>query len=233
MPIPENIRSTRCLGVLLLAALLLSAAPAWCEESTMDDKEPLAALVEPINVEQARLIRDPHTTVTRLPTPFLRNGLIFQFDWRGPYKIVSGTIGYTRQNNAIYFLAASPNNFDQLIANASLTIDTDEQRLSYAVTRLAVTRRFDETYRILDKFDDLTLLPDAAPEAQARAREMRARYSTRIVPPHVEADGSGWRVPVFVLVGDDLCLDTVIIARDGTSRVERVVLEAHTLMLPK
>lgn len=199
----------------------------------MDDKEPLAALVEPINVEQARLIRDPRTTVTRLPTPFLRNGLIFQFDWRGPYKIVSGTIGYTRQNNAIYFLAASPSNFDNLIAHASVTIDTDEQRLSYAITRLEVTRRFDETYRILGQFDDMTLLPDAPPEAQARAREMRTRYSSRIVPPHVEADGSGWRVPVFVLVGDDLCLDTVIIGRDGTSRVERTVLEAHTQMLPR
>src|SRR5262249_33359652 len=161
MPIPGNIKSTRCLGVLLLAALLLlSVAPAWCEESTMDDKEPLAALVEPINVEQARLIRDPRTTVTRLPTPFLRNGLIFQFDWRGPYKIVSGTIGYTRQNNATYFLAASPDNFDHLIANANVTIDTDEQRLSYALTRLAVTRRFDETYRILQQFNDITLLPD-------------------------------------------------------------------------
>jgi hypothetical protein len=198
----------------------------------MDDKEPLANLVEPVNAEQARLIRDPRTTVTRLPTPFLRNGLIFRFDWRGPYKIVSGTIGYTRQNNAIYFLAASPENFDRLIAVANVAIETDEQRLSYALTRLEVTRRFDETYRILNRYDDMALLPDAPPEAQARARDMHSKYADRIVPARVEADGPGWRVPVFVLAEDNLCLDTVLIARDGTSRVERTLLEAHTLMLP-
>lgn len=198
----------------------------------MDDKEPLANLVEPVNAEQARLIRDPRTTVTRLPTPFLRNGLIFQFDWRGPYKIVSGTIGYTRQNNAIYFLAASPENFDRLIAVANVAIETDEQRLSYALTRLEVTRRFDETYQILNRYDDMALLPDAPPEAQARARDMRTKYADRIVPARVEADGPGWRVPVFVLAEDNLCLDTVLIARDGTSRVERTVLEPHSLMLP-
>ena len=198
----------------------------------MSDREPLATLVEPVNANQAQLIRDPRTTVTRLATPFLQGGLIFRFDWRGPYKIVSGTIGYARQNNAIYFLAASPENFDRLIAAANVVIETDEQRLSYALTRLEVTRRFDETYRILNWFDDMELLPDAPAEAQARDREMRTRYAPRIAPPHVEADGSGWRVRVFVLAGDDLCLDTVMIARDGTSRVERTVLEAHTLMLP-
>jgi hypothetical protein len=78
----------------------------------------------------------------------------------------------------------------------------------------------------------MKLLPDAPPEAQARARDMRTRYAPLIMPPHVEADGPGWRVSVFVLSEDNLCLDTVLIARDGTSRVERTVLEGHTLMLP-
>ena len=31
------------------------------------------------------LIRDPQTTVRRLNTPFLIDGLIFQVDWHGPY----------------------------------------------------------------------------------------------------------------------------------------------------
>lgn len=198
----------------------------------MDDKVPLAALVEPVNANQAQLIRDPRTTVTRLPTPFLRNGLIFRFDWWGPYKIVAGTIGYTRHNNAIYFLAGSAENFDRLIANATVLIDTDEQRLAYALTRLEATRSFARPYLVLERFDDMKLVPDAPPEAQARAREMRTRYANRIVPPRVESDGSGWRIPVFVLAGDDLCLNTVLIARDGTSRVERTVLEARTFMVP-
>ena len=105
----------------------------------MDDKEPLAALVEPVDANQARLIRDPRTTVTRLPTSFLRDALIFRFDWWGPYKIVAGTIGYTRHDNAIYFLAGSAENFDRLIANAKGR-STPTERLSYAMTRLEATR---------------------------------------------------------------------------------------------
>jgi hypothetical protein len=198
----------------------------------MDDREPLATLVEPVNASQAQLIRDPRTTVRRLVTPFLQGGLIFRFDWRGPYKIVSGTIGYTRQNNAIYFLAASPENLDRLIAATRVVIETDEQRLSYALTRLEATRRFDETHRVLNRFEDMELLSDAPPAAQARAKEMRARYAPLIAPPYVDADRHGWQVRVFVLAGDDLCLDTVMIGRDGTSRMKRTVLEAHTLMLP-
>jgi hypothetical protein len=231
MPIPVHTRRVRCLAVLLFAALLAPAAAPF-KESTMDDKEPLAALVEPVDANQARLIRDPRTTVTRLPTSFLRDALIFRFDWWGPYKIVAGTIGYTRHDNAIYFLAGSAENFDRLIANARVMIDTDEQRLSYAMTRLEATRSFARTYLVLERFEDMKLLPDAPPEAQARARDMRTRYAPLITPPHVEADGPGWRVSVFVLSEDNLCLDTVLIARDGTSRVERTVLEAHTLMLP-
>ena len=85
MRIQGNTRRARCLGALLFAALPASAAPAPTsfQERQMDDKEPLANLVEPVNAEQARLIRDPRTTVTRLPTPFLRNGLIFRLTGAG------------------------------------------------------------------------------------------------------------------------------------------------------
>jgi hypothetical protein len=77
----------------------------------------------------------------------------------------------------------------------------------------------------------MKLPPDAPPEAQARARDMHAlRASHRAAPRG--SGRSGLRVPVFVLSEDNLCLDTVLIARDGTSRVERTVLEAHTLLLP-
>src|SRR5215472_1394302 len=81
-------RRTPAGGPRLLAACALtvgagagSAQIAPQQEATMSDRDPLAQLVEPINAEVARLIRDPASTVQRLDTPFLRHGLIFRIDW--------------------------------------------------------------------------------------------------------------------------------------------------------
>ena len=57
-----------------------SAQIAPQQEATMSDRTPLAQLVEPINAEVARLIRDPATIIERLDTPFLRDGLIFRIE---------------------------------------------------------------------------------------------------------------------------------------------------------
>ena len=72
----------------------------------MSDRNPLAQLVEPINAEVARLIRDQATTIQRLDTPFLRHGLIFRIDWYGPHKPVSVTIG--GRNAEVLYAGSAP-----------------------------------------------------------------------------------------------------------------------------
>ena len=75
--------------------------------------------------------------MTQLPTSFLRDALIFKFDWWGPYKIVAGTIGYTRHEQCDLLPGGEcgelrpPDRQPQRVM-----IDTNEQRLSYALTRL-------------------------------------------------------------------------------------------------
>ena len=169
--------------------------------------------------------------MTQLPTWFPRDALIFRFDWWGPYKIVARTIGYTRHDNAIYFLGGSAEDFDRLIANARVMIDTDEQRLSYAMTRLEATRSFARTYLVLERFEDMKLLP----ESNRRRRHTRETCYTLRASHRAAPRGSGRSG----LTGPGICaVRRQSVSRhradraDGTSRVERTVLEAHTLMLP-
>ncbi len=238
MPRTRPPRRTRNPSGAVLAAIMTmligtAASQPFQREQAMDDKTVLANLVEPVNPNQAELIRRPATKVLRLPVPFLQRGLIFRFDWDGPYRTISGTIGFARPGNTIHFLAAQPAEFDALVAQAGLVIDTEQQRLDYALTRLEVTRRFDQTFTVLRSFDQLRLMTDPTPEVAERFKTIQKAYAAKIKPPVVERVGAGWVVPVYVMVGDDLCLYTVTIAADGRSAHSRTVLEAHTLMLLK
>ena len=97
----------------------------------MSDRDPLAQLVEPINAEVARMIRDPATTVG---TPATRrsccDGLIFRIEWRGPYKPVTLTIGYARQDNFTVLLPTNTAGFQELVAEGRRDAGSDEQRVA-------------------------------------------------------------------------------------------------------
>jgi hypothetical protein len=200
----------------------------------MDDRTPLARLLEAEHPEVARLIRDPATTVTRLPTPFLRDGLIFRIEWFGPHRPVTLTAGWARPGGGLtVLLAANPDGFDALAKRAGVALETEAQRVAYAVTRLEVTRRFDETFKVLHGFDDLRPMANPDPPQAARLRALAAEWPPRIEPPRSAPAESGWIVPVYVLSRNDLCLFTVAIRHDGTAAVTKSMLEADTPLLPR
>ena len=197
----------------------------------MDDKEPLAALVEPADANQARLIRDPRTTVTQLPTSFLRDAL--------SSNSTGGSVQDRGRNDRLHAARQcgllSGGECGELRPPDRQRKGHDRHQRAAAILCIDAAR------------GDAKLCPNISCPGAVRRYETAAGRSTGgagtrarhayalcplIMPPHVEADGPGWRVSVFVLSEDNLCLDTVLIARDGTSRVERTVLEAHTLMLP-
>lgn len=218
--------------VLSLMPMAAQAAGPTMKEMRMDDRAPLAGLVEPINPDLARLIRDPATTVSRMPTPFLQHGLIFRVDWRGPHKPVAFTVGWAQPGNFTVLLSGNVPGFNELVTKAGMSLNSEEDIVSYAVTELEATRRFDETFKILHSFNDLRLMAGPTPAAQDRYRQIKAAYEARIEPPQSQSTSNGWDVPVYVLVRNDLCLFVVSIARDGTSTVKKTVLEANTPLLP-
>jgi hypothetical protein len=224
--------------------LMLSAAPVDAgltdayqqtftphQEAAMDDRANLARLVEPLNAEAARLIRDPDTTVERMATPFLRDGVIFLVVYNGRFKPVGFTVGYARAGNFTVLLPVNPAGFNELVAKAGVSMETNALRLSYAVAELEATRRFDETFSVLHRFDDLRLVPSPTAEEEARSREIKQKYEHRIGLPQTSGNGP-WELPIYVLSRNDLCLFTVTIEPDGTSKVSKTVLEANTPMLP-
>ena len=197
----------------------------------MSDRTPLAELVEPINAEVARLIRDPATEVRRLDTPFLRQGLIFRIDWHGPYKPLTVTIGYARQDNFVVLLPTNTAGFQELVAKAGVSLDSDEQRVAFAVTELETTRRFDETFVVLRSLQDLRLMANPTEEDQQRFRAIRQKYEPVIRLPRTDGNGP-WIMPIHVLSGNDLCLFTVTLDSAGNSTITRQVLEADAPLLP-
>ena len=143
----------------------------------MSDRVPLAQLVEPINAE---VRTDDPGSGQQDPPPeyaFLLQGLIFRVDWYGPHKPFSVTIGYARQDNFIVLLPANTTGFHELVAKAGLVLDTDEQRVAFAVTELETTHRFDETFMVLRSFDDLRpwqIRPTGSTEVPHNQTEVRA-----------------------------------------------------------
>lgn len=216
---------------LLLAVHAHSAQIARQQEATMSDRTPLAQLVEPINAEVARMIRDPATIIERLDTPFLRDGLIFRIEWRGPYKPIGLTVGYARQDNFTALLPTNTAGVQELVEKAGAVLDSDEQRVAFAVTELETTRRFDETFRVLRSFDDLRLMANPTAPDEARFRAIRQKYESMIRLPRTDGPGP-WKMPVYVLSRNDLCLFTVTLDSAGNSTVTQAVLEANTPLLP-
>jgi hypothetical protein len=201
------------------------------QEVVMSDRIPLAQLVEPLNAELARIIRDKDTEVHRLDTPFLLQGLIFRVDWYGPNTPFSMTVGYARRDNHVVLLAANKPGFDELVAKAVLTLDSEEQRIALAVTELEVTRRFEETFVVLRSFGDLRPVPTPTAEEEERIRAIRRKYEPLIQLPRAAGNGP-WTMPIYVLSQDELCLFTVTLDVAGGTTIVKTVLEAHTPLLP-
>jgi hypothetical protein len=201
------------------------------QETAMDDRENLARLVGPLDAESALQIRHPNTTVERMATPFLRNGLIFLVTYNGPYKPIGFTVGYARAGNFTVLLPANPAGFNELVAKAGASLETNALRVSYAVAELESTRRFNEVFMVLRTFADLRLVPSPTPEEQLRFHEIKAKYEHRIGLPQTSGNGP-WELPVYVLSQHDLCLFTVTINPDATSKVSKAVLEENTPWLP-
>lgn len=227
---------TAVMMVRMLAAwaLLAAAEPVPLplqQEDVMSDRVPLARLVEPLNAEIARMIRDPDTEVHRLKTPFLAQGLIFRIDWSGPNKPFSLTIGYARRDNFTVLLPANTAGFNELVAKAGVVLDSDQQRVALAVTELETTRRFDETFVVLRSFEDLRLMANPTEQDQQRFREIRQKYGPVIRLPRAEGGGP-WELPIYVLSRNDLCLFTVTLDPSGKSTVAQEVLVANTPLLP-
>lgn len=197
----------------------------------MDDRSSLAMLLDPVQPEAARMVRDSRTTVRRVPTPFLRNGLIFRVDHALPQRKVVFTVGYARPENFVVLLADNAEGFQALVARASPLVETHEQRLAYAVAWLETTRRFDRSFAILKSFSDLRPVANPNPEQRLALQALRAKYEALIaLPPPGRA--APWVLPVYALQQNDLVLFSVTIQANGTGSLARAVLEANTPLLP-
>jgi hypothetical protein len=211
-------------AVLLVVPQAAATSPATGEEVTMDDRNNLARLVAPLNPDTARLIHHENTSVERLPTPFLLKGLIFRVIHRGKHKPVGFTVGYARAENYTALLATNPAAFQNVALKAGVRLDTPPLRLSYAVTLLETTRRFDRAFNIVRDAQDLRIVPNASPEETARFAALKDKYRTLLKLPEARGEPP-WSLPIFAIVDTDLCRFDITLHADGRFGLERTVLE--------
>ena len=227
-----TMKGRRVAATALLAAWAGgSPAAAAQRETQMNDRTSLATLLDPVQPEAARIVRDERTTIRRVPAPFLRQGLIFRADHELPQRPITFTVGYARPSNFIVLLADNQEGFQSLVAQAGAAIETHEQRLAYAITWLETTRRFDQIFVVLKSFADLRPMADPNAGQRQSLQALRGKYENLIGLP-VPGGSPPWTLPIYALQRNDLALFTVTIRGDGTGSVTRAVLEANTPLLP-
>lgn len=197
----------------------------------MNDRASLAMLLDPVQPEAARIVRDARTTIHRIPAPFLRQGLIFRVDHALPQRPMTFTVGYARPGNTVILLADNPAGFQSLVAQAGAVVETHEQRLAYALAWLETTRRFDQSFAVLKSFGDLRPMANPAPDQQLALQALRRKYEGLITLP-APRQSAPWTLPLYVLQRNDLVLFTATIQADGAGSMSRTVLEANTPLLP-
>jgi hypothetical protein len=213
-------------GAAAAATAAGAAAADLNREVTMDDRSNLARLVAPLNAEAGRLIDDEATVVERLPTPFLLRGLIFKVIHRAKHKPIGFAVGYAVPDNFTVLLAGDPKAFQAIAAKSGVRLDVPPLRISYAVTMLETTRRFDIGFGIIRDVKDLRLINAATPEEKTRFEALREKYRTVLKLP----DGRGeppWSLPIFAIVGPDLCRFDVTLHEEGRFELEKTVLEEN------
>ncbi len=188
-------------------------------------------LLDTVQPEAARMVRDSRTTVRRVPTPFLRNGLIFRADHALPQRTVAFTVGYARPENFIVLLSDNVPGFQTLVARAGALVDTHEQRLAYALAWIETTRRFDRSFVVLKSFSDLRPMANPSPDQRQALQALRAKYEPLIaLPPPLGA--APWVLPIYALDENSLVLLTVTIQASGAGSLSRAVMDANTPLLP-
>jgi hypothetical protein len=192
-------------------------------EVTEAERNDLAKRAAHIGKEASDLVRDEKSRVTKLPTPFFRDGAIYRVTSNMRSRPVVFTIGLAGRD-FVEMLAANPPNFFRLAANAGLSLGSPEFRVQYAEVFLETTRDFRQRFQILKSASEIELVPNATQEEKARHIALLEKYDSTIRPPHVSPIAPS-EVVVYAIAGQDLHEMRLKISNDGAITQSHTALE--------
>jgi hypothetical protein len=214
-------------AVVLLFCLLALAGQtndAQKKGLVMMDKEKLAQRVELVSKELAAVTRADRTTIEQIETPFFRRGAIYRVVHLGEFRPMAFTVGIAEPDFTT-LLPLNPKGFAELAGKAEFRLpDSSKEQLRYVVTFLETTRSFSENFRILQKFDDIELIPNPTDEEKQAYESLKAKYASAIQPPNFTGDV---QVTAFAVKRRNLVKINARFSADGNIETTETILEEN------
>lgn len=216
--------------IVLLPSFACLRGDAQKKGLAMIDKEELARRIEPISDGLAPLVKLEETKIEQIETPFFKHGDIYRVIYLGGSHPIVFTVG-TTETDFTTMLPLNPKGFMELKDKAGLrSFETNKEALKYVVTFLETTRSFSENFRIIEKFDDIDLIPKPTEEEKQKYEDLKEKLATVIQPPKISGS-SPWEATIFAIKRRSLVKINAKLSSDGNIETTETVLE-ETLPIP-
>lgn len=210
--------------MILLPSFACLQSDAQKKGLAMIDKEELARRIEPISDGLAPIVRLEATEIKQTETPFFKHGEIYRVIYLGGSHPIVFTVG-TAQSDFTTMLPLNPKGFMELKEKAGLRkFESNKEALKYVVTFLETTRSFSENFLIIEKFDDIDLIPKPTDEEKQKYETLKGKFATIIQPPQISGN-SPWEVTVFVIKQRSLVKINAKLSGDGNIETTETILE--------
>lgn len=187
------------------------------------DKAKLAQKIETVSKELADITRSERSKIEQIDTPFLKNGLIFRIIHLGEYRPMGFTVGVAEPEFTV-LLPLNPKGFSDLMEKGGFTeLHSSESHLQYALVFLETTGSFSENFRIIEKFEDIELIPKPTEDEEKRYGELNDKYSSIIKAPKISDN----IVTVYAIKQRNLVKITINVSSAGEIEKLESVMEEN------
>lgn len=210
--------------IVLLPSFACLRSDAQKKGLVMIDKEELARRIEPISDGLAPIVRLEAAKIERVETPFFKHGEIYSVIYLGGSHPIVFTVG-TAESDFTTMLPLNPKGFMELKEKAGLRkFESNKEALQYVVTFLKTTRSFSENFLIIEKFDDIDLIPKPTEEEKQRYETLKGKFASVIQSPQISGNAP-WEVTVFVIKQRSLIKINAELSAAGNIETTETVLE--------
>jgi hypothetical protein len=183
------------------------------QEIDRGTKEALASALEGEHPENARMVRDPRTTVTRYPLGLLPTASILRVYYPLPHHPIVFMAGL--HSDQAFLLTSEPSQFVALGQADEVTIDRPEAAVAWARAYVETTAVPTSLLQVLSTVDDLEWASQHSAEDLATIQEARARLVAVIYPPRATALDHGFKVVMFVAVAASVQRHEFMVSHDA------------------
>ncbi|MFT4286422.1 hypothetical protein [Nocardioides sp.] len=179
-----------------------------------DVRSRLATALATTDPTRAALLEQSTTSLSPLDAPWLTG-------WR-IIDVNSDTVPHPQrffvalaEDDRALLLSGAPDAFNEMVADAAVSLDTPEKATAVAETFLDATRSFSTySYRI-NSLDEVKWR-SGLNESGTKLRDSTvASYGAQVTAPTASAAADGWTVTAWAVEGTDLVRHALTIASDG------------------